>query len=266
IAAHRFDASGVLVVLAAAMAFSAAASGIYIVNDLLDLEADRLHPTKKNRPFAAGDVPIEIGMASASVLGLGALGVAGLINVWLLGVLALYMAISLAYSLRLKRLRWVDVATLAGLYTLRVVAGAMAIEVVASGFLVAFIYPTFIALGCVKRLTELTLAVSNERLPGRGYGRADRGDLLNVASLGIVGALLAFFIYSFTPAAAVLYPNIWHLWLALVPLAGWLVRMVLMGWRGKQDYDPIVFALRDRYGIALIALTLMLMFTAATPG
>ncbi|MCB1368883.1 MAG: UbiA family prenyltransferase, partial [Rhodobacteraceae bacterium] len=225
IAAHRIDMAGLLIVLAAAIAFSAAASSIYIVNDLLDLEADRLHPTKKNRPFASGAVPITVGMLAALGLGSVALGLGLAISPAMLGIVALYMSLSLAYSLKLKRMRWVDIATLAGLYTLRVIAGAIAAKVVATGFLIAFIFPTFITLGCVKRLTELTLATSDERLPGRGYGRPDRGDLLNVAALGSFGSLLVFFLYSFTAAADRLYPNTWQLWLALVPLGGWQVRM-----------------------------------------
>lgn len=264
IAAHRIDMAGLLIVLAAAIAFSAAASSIYIVNDLLDLEADRLHPTKKNRPFASGAVPITVGMIASLGLGSFALGLGLAISPAMMGIVALYMLLSLAYSLKLKRMRWVDIATLAGLYTLRVIAGAIAAKVMATGFLIAFIFPTFITLGCVKRLTELTLATSDERLPGRGYGRPDRGDLLNVAALGAFGSLLVFFLYSFTAAADVLYPNTWQLWLALVPLGGWLVRMILLGWLGKQDYDPIVFAMRDRYGLAMIAVMLTLMFTAGT--
>ena len=266
LAAHRFGASGLLIVLIAAIAYSLAASSIYIVNDLLDLEADRLHPTKKRRPFAAGTVPIGVGMFAGVGLGAFALALAFAMSWAMLAVVGLYMMLSLAYSLKLKRMRWIDIATLAGLYTLRVIAGAVAAKVLATGFLVAFIYPTFITLGCVKRLTELTLAKSDERLPGRGYGRGDRGDLLNVATLGTFGALLAFFLYSFTDAAAALYPNIWQLWVALFPIGLWLVRMVLLGWQGRQDYDPIVFAMRDKYGLALIALTLTIMFTAADGG
>ena len=264
VAAHRFDAAGFWVVLLAMAAFSAAASSIYVVNDLLDLEADRLHPTKRNRPFASGKVPIGVGMVSAIGLGIFALGLAAFLSWAMMGIVSLYMALSLAYSLKLKRMRWIDIATLAGLYTLRVIAGAIAAEVVTTGYLVAFIFPTFVTLGCVKRLTELTLAKSDERLPGRGYGRPDRGDLLNVAWLGTIGALLAFFLYSFTPSAKQLYANSWQLWLALIPISAWMTRMILLGWTGKQDYDPIVFAMRDKYGLALIVLTLTVMFTAAT--
>jgi 4-hydroxybenzoate polyprenyltransferase/phosphoserine phosphatase len=266
LAAHQFELASFWVVLLAAMAYSAAASSIYVVNDLLDLEADRLHEKKRHRPFASGAVPIGVGMAASLLLGIFALGVAILISWPMLGIVALYMILSLAYSLKLKRMRWVDIATLAGLYTLRVVAGAVAAQVVASGYLIAFIFPTFVALGCVKRLTELTLAKSDERLPGRGYGRPDRSDLLNVAGLGTFWALLAFFLYSFTPAAGELYGSKWNLWLAIPPIAAWLIRMVVLGWTGKQDYDPIVFALRDKIGIALLVLALTIMFTAANFG
>ena len=263
IAAHRFDIPTLLPILLGIVAFSAAASSIYIINDLLDLEADRLHPTKNRRPFASGAVPIRVGMIAFLGLVVLALGIAAVLNAAFLGIVALYMVTSLAYSLKLKRMRWVDIATLAGLYTIRVVAGAAAGEVSVSVYMLIFIFPVFVALGCVKRLTELTLATSDERLPGRGYGRADRGDLLNVAGLGVFGALLIFFLYSLSEQGRELYPDTWLMWLAMVPIGWWLVRMVALGWFGKQDYDPIVFALRDKFGLGLLMITLSLMFWAA---
>ena len=263
IAAHAFQMSTLVWVLLGMASFSFAASSIYIVNDLLDLDADRRHPTKCRRPFASGAVPIQTGMVTCLVLGVLALGLGALINWAFLAVVAFYMLLSLTYSLKLKRMRWVDIATLASLYTIRVIAGGLASGVALSGFLIVFIFPVFLSLGCVKRLTELTLATSDERLPGRGYGRPDRGDLLNVAGLGTVAALLSFFLYSFTEQAHMLYPTQWLLWVALVPIAAWMVRMVLLGDAGKQDYDPIIFAMRDRFGIGLLLITLALMFYGA---
>lgn len=263
IASHAFTLDAALMVLLGIAAFSAAASSIYIVNDLLDLEADRLHATKFRRPFASGAVPISIGMAAFGVLALIALALGWLIGWGFLGVVAIYMTLSLAYSLRLKRMRWVDIATLATLYTLRVIAGAMAVDVYVSGYLLVFIFPTFLSLGCVKRLTEVTLAEGDERLPGRGYGRLDRGDLLNVAGLGAFGSVLIFFLYSFSEQALSLYPTQWLLWLAAVPLVIWLVRMIWLGYTGKQDYDPIVFAMRDKLGLGLIMIMLTIMFYSA---
>ena len=263
LAGHVFTPMPWLVALLGMVAFSLAASSIYVVNDLLDLEADRLHATKCRRPFASGKVPIGVGMAAGLGAGLAALTIAGLIGWGFLGVVALYMTLSLAYSLWLKRQRWIDIATLAALYTIRVMAGALASGVAISGYLLVFIYPVFVALGAVKRITELTLAKSDERLPGRGYGRPDRGDLLNIAVLGMVGALLAFFGYSFSEQAESLYPTRWLMWVALLPIAWWLLRMIRLGWAGKQDYDPIVFAMRDKRGIGILLIALAIMFQAA---
>jgi len=263
IAAHDFALTTLFMVLAGIVAFSAAASSIYIVNDLLDLEADRLHPTKCRRPFAIGKVPIRIGMIACAALAVLALVIGAALGAAFLAVILVYMIASLAYSLRLKRMRWVDVFTLAALYTLRVVAGAAASGVDVSIYMLIFIFPVFLTLGCVKRMTELALARDDEPLPGRGYGRRDRGDLLNMSGLGIAGALTIFALYSVSDQGRSLYPTTWILWLTLIPIAGWLIRMVALGFYGKQDYDPIVFALRDRLGIGLLLIVLSLMFWAA---
>ncbi|MEM7441619.1 MAG: UbiA family prenyltransferase [Pseudomonadota bacterium] len=263
VAAHSLDPMAVFRVMIAIAAFSAAASSIYVVNDLLDLEADRQHPKKQFRPLAAGQARIPDAMLMSFALGFFAIGAAFLIGWALMGVVILYMVLSLSYSLTLKRMRWVDIATLAGLYTLRVIAGGIAAQVAASGWLIALIFPTFLALGCVKRLTELTLAKSDGKVPGRGYTPADRGDLLNVAGLGVFFSLLVFLLYTFSPTAAALYQDVWLLRLALIPLAFWQIRMVILGWQGKQDYDPIVFAMRDVTGLIVIGITVLLLFYAA---
>ena len=263
IASHRFDLETLVPILLGIVAFSFAASSIYIINDLLDLEADRLHPTKCRRPFASGAVPIRVGMLAFVVLALSALGIAATLNWGFFGIVLLYTITSLAYSLKLKRMRWVDIATLASLYTIRVVAGAAAGQVDVSVYMLIFIFPVFIALGCVKRLTELTLATTDARLPGRGYGRRDRGDLVNVAGIGVFGALLVFFLYTVSEQGEALYPDTWLMWIAMIPLGWWLIRMVALGWFGKQDYDPIVFAMRDKFGLGLVMIMLSLMFWAA---
>lgn len=263
LAAHRFDAAAVFAALMAIVAFSAVASAIYIVNDLIDLEADRRHAVKCRRPFAAGDVPIPLGMAAAAALTVLAFGLAALLPAGFALVLVTYMVLSLGYSLRLKRMRWVDVTTLAALYTLRVVAGAAATQIEASIFMLIFVFPIFLTLGSVKRLTELALTTTDERLPGRGYGRGDRGDLVNVAGIGTVGALVIFFLYSRSDQAQALYPTTWLLLFVLPLIAIWMVRMVLLARDGRQDYDPILFALRDRLGIGLLLTILAIMGWAA---
>ena len=129
--------------------------------------------------------------------------------------------------------------------------------------MLVFVFPVFLTLGCVKRLTELAKTESDDRLPGRGYARRDAGDLLNMAGMGVAGALTIFALYSFSQQAADLYPTRWLLWVALLPMAWWLFRMIALGARGKMDFDPIVHALRDRRGIGLLAITLSLMFWSA---
>ena len=263
VAAHDFTWATLGLVILGMICFSAAASSIYVANDLLDLEADRLHATKRNRPFASGAVPLVVGMAG----GLGA-AVVALVGSALLGwgmflITVFYMLLSLAYSLRLKRLRWVDIFILAGLYTLRVAAGAMVTGLGVSAFLIGFIFPAFAALGAVKRLTEVTLAKTDDRLPGRGYARPDRGKLLNLALAGVIGAVLSFLAYGFSPQAVSLYPARIFLWAAAVPMSLWLLRMVRQGYEGRQDYDPILFAMRDKRGIGLLLACLALLFFAS---
>lgn len=263
IAAHAFYLETFLAVCFGIVSFSAAASCIYIINDLLDIEADRLHHKKRHRPFAAGRVPIPVGMLACAGLGVIALGLGAFVSSAMFGVVAFYMALSLAYSLRLKRLRWIDIAVLASLYTLRVVAGAAASQVDASVFMLVFIFPVFLTLGCVKRMTELASAKDDTVLPGRGYARRDMGDLLNMSAIGMAGALVIFLLYSFSEQASALYPDQWLMWVALLPIAAWLYRMIRLGYLGKQHHDPIVFALTDMRGVGYLLITLSLMFYAA---
>lgn len=263
LAAHRTDLAGFALAFWGVAVFSAAASSIYIVNDLMDLEADRRHETKCKRPFAAGRASILAGMEASAALGLAALGGA-LLHSWQLGaIIALYMVLSLSYSLGLKRLRWVDIAMLAALYTLRVVAGSVAVGVAMSGWLGAFVFPVFLALGGVKRLIELGKTTSEAPLPGRGYARRDRADLRNIAITASVAALVVYTLYTYSDIAATLYGNLWMIRLAAFPVAIWLGRMITLGWLGRMDYDPIVFALRDPIGLALVGTGAVMLVWAA---
>ncbi len=263
LAAHRTDFAGFMLVFWGIVVFSAAASSIYIVNDLMDLAADRQHATKKNRPFAAGTASIKSGMFTSAGLGLFALGASALHSWQLAAIIALYMALSLSYSLGLKRLRWVDISILAALYTLRVVAGSVAAGVAMSGWLGAFVFPVFLALGAVKRLIELGKAKDEAILPGRGYARRDRADLRNIAITASVGAIVTYTLYTYSEIAATLYQNLWEIRLAAITVALWLGRMIYRGWQGRMDYDPIVFALRDPIGLALMAIGAYLLVSAA---
>ncbi len=267
LAAHNFEPLSILNVIIGVISFSAAASAIYIVNDLTDLSADRVHETKKNRAFAAGRAPIKIGMALSLALGTFALLLAAVLSWSMLVVILVYIVTTLAYSLRIKRVRWADVATLGALYTLRVVAGAVAAQVETSGWIIGFVFPIFLTLACVKRLTELAKATTDGPLPGRAYTRLNRDDLLNIGIVSSLGAGGVFVGYTFSETAELLYNSRVWLWLVVVPLMAWQARMIWTGWKGRQAYDPIVFALRDPWGLSLIAsaLVLLVVATVGTP-
>lgn len=264
IAGHRTDVSTIGTVLLAMVAFSFAASSIYIINDLLDLDADRQHPKKRFRPFAAGTVPITVGMITSFALGLAAITLAFIVDWKLLGLVSVYMALSLSYSVILKSMRWIDIWALAILYCLRIVAGAVAASVAASSWLIAFVFPVFMALGCVKRLTELSRAKDNKPLPGRAYARRDRPDMLNIAILSATNAAIIFIAYTYSETAERLYAGLWELRWCLIPMTAWMVRMISTGWNGTQNYDPIVFAMRDRYSLIFALATILGLFNAAS--
>jgi len=263
LAAHRAGLGDLFAVLWGFIAFSALASAIYIVNDLTDLEADRVHDSKRDRPFANGRLPIRVGMAASLALVALGLGLGAALGPGMMAVLLVYLAATTTYSMHLKRVRWADVAMLAALYTLRVVAGAAAAEVPASGWLIGFIFPVFLSLGCVKRLTELAKADGDGYVPGRRYRPADRQDLANVAIVSAMAAVGVFLAYSLGPTAAALYTHPWMLLLVAALLGGWLARMIATGWAGQQDYDPIIYAITDRIGLVLVIASVVLLLLAA---
>jgi len=263
LAAQRTDLYGFTNVFLGIIAFSLVASAIYIANDLFDLDSDRRHPFKKNRPFASGAVPIPVGMLSGLLLGLLGLLIAGAMGRDVFAVFVVYIILSFAYSMGLKRIRWVDIITLTALYVIRVIAGAEAANMPISLWLLAFIIPVFISLSSVKRMTELARTSRTTALPGRGYTRADRANLFLLARLSAVVAVLMFVIYTFSPTALALYTGIWELRWCAIPVSIWLYRMIYTSLVGKQDYDPISFAIRDPWSLLFCAITVAGLYNAA---
>ena len=245
-------------VLLAMTAFAAGASSIYVVNDLLDLEVDRRHPQKRYRPIASGALPLRPAMMLSATLALIALGLSAAVSPAVLGLVAVYMLLSLTYSLRLKALRWVDLATLVALYLLRVATGAVAAGIDLSPWLWGFVAAVFLTLAVVKRLTGLARARDHGHLPGRGYSTAQ---IPAVFALGLSGAalsVLAFLGYSHSAEVTALYSTPWLLRLIAPAVALWLVRMVRLARAGKEDFDPLVFVARDWHGLAIIAVCAVL--------
>ncbi|WP_237155599.1 UbiA family prenyltransferase [Oryzibacter oryziterrae] len=260
--AHHFDLASIVACLFAWLAFSLAASSIYIVNDLVDIRADREHPSKRRRPLAAGTVPILRAPLVAAGLMLTGLGIGALISWSLAGLLVGYLVLTTAYSFSLKRKMLVDVVALASLYTLRVLAGAAAIGVPASEWLLAFSMFVFTALALIKRYVELTARIDAD-LPeatNRNYLKSDLSVVAALTAASGFNAVTVFALYISSDAVRLLYPHPGFLWLVCPILMYWIGRMVIMAQRRYIDDDPVLFALHDRNSqIAFVLIALLLV-------
>jgi 4-hydroxybenzoate polyprenyltransferase len=236
--------------LVAFAAMCLVASAGYLVNDLLDLAADRAHPTKRERPFASGALPVAWGPALAALLGGAGFGLAAVATpLRFVEMLCLYLFTSLLYSVALRRLLLVDVIVLAGLYTLRVIAGAAAVSIALTPWLLAFSLFIFLSLAFAKRYTELRLLETNGSAPQRAWGRAYQvEDLDLVAMLGTTSGYLSVLVlclYINSDQVRELYTTVDALWFLCPILLYWISRVWLLAKRGQLPGDPVAFAVRD---------------------
>lgn len=249
-ASHRMTETALILSgVLAFFAFGACASSVYLLNDLFDLPDDRQHPTKSNRPLAAGTFPITHAVAWMGVLFLSAfVSAAVLLPTAFVLILMGYYALTLAYSLWLKRVVMLDVVALAMLYTVRVIAGAAAMGLVVTFWILAFCIFIFLSLAFVKRYTELCDARAKGKTTqtsGRGYMPDDFELLASLGgSSGYISALVLA-LYINDPATLSLYASPQWMWAACPLLLFWLSRVWLLAHRGQMHDDPIVFALRD---------------------
>lgn len=241
--------------LMAFLMFGLCASSVYLLNDLLDLEDDRQHSKKRFRPLASGAVPIKSALIAFPVLLLSAFTGSALLLPWKFTLaLAAYYALTLAYSLVLKRVMTVDVITLAMLYTVRIVAGTFAFDVVLTFWMLAFSMFLFLSLALVKRYAELRESRSKgqtELTRGRGYFPAD---LEMVSSLGAASGYLAVMVlalYIQDQNTLALYQHPQVIWLACPLLLYWITRTWMITHRGWMHEDPVVFAMKDRNSLLL---------------
>lgn len=261
---HYFHPQAVTGALLAFIAFCLCASSVYVLNDLLDLAADRRHPSKRKRPFAAGTLSAVQGLWLALTLLAAALWVAQAAGSALLATLCLYYLLTLAYSLHLKREPVLDVLVLAALYTIRIIAGAAATGVLPSLWLLAFSGFLFLSLGIVKRYAEL---LARQRDGGEARGRGYRvEDLPWLGSFGTaagIGAVIVMALYVQSTRSQSLYTDPLIIGLLCPLLLYWIGRVWLLAYRGQMHDDPIVFALRDRPSLVTAALTLAALALAA---
>ncbi len=261
--AHGLTIDRLLTALLAFCCFSLTASATYIVNDMLDIEADRRHPTKCLRPFALGDLSVFSGfgivMAYLLLALLGARLLPLAFNAWLL----FYLVSTLVYSLYLKSIVLVDVLVLAGLYILRLMAGGAATQTPISDWLAGFSMFLFLSLAIVKRFAELKNMAACGETPknNRGYLFADLDQLRSFGTASAYAAVIVFAIYIGGPDVITLYRHPRLLWLIVPLMVLWLNWVWLLASRGKLDEDPVAFAITDRMsllmGAAVAAIALL---------
>ena len=230
------------------MAMCLLASATYLANDVWDVDSDRQHPRKRHRAVASGALSMARALFVAGVLLALALVIAASVSTAFLCMLLIYLGLTTAYSLALKRLALIDVITLACLYSIRVLAGAVAISVQVTPWLLAFCVFIFFSLALVKRCAELVSLTNTDTtlLPGRGYRPADLAVLWPMGVGSALCAVVVFGLFVTASPQALRYANAQLLWGVGVGLIYWLGRLWLKTARGEMDDDPLVFALRDR--------------------
>jgi 4-hydroxybenzoate polyprenyltransferase len=249
--------------LAGFFLFGGCASGLYILNDLLDLHSDRLHPAKSKRPFAAGEFSLRTGVVQSTLLTGSSLLAALFVDPRFAATLFGYAILTVAYSWKLKKIPLLDVFVLSSFYTIRIWSGGLISGTPVSDWLMAFSLFLFLSLAMAKRHSELQRAGKfvEDGHSGRGYVMKDR-ELLSI--MGIASSFAAVVIlclYARSPEVNALYGSSAQLlWLCPVVLY-WLSRVWLLAGRGELDHDPVLFAVRDRtsWGLAALAVSILLL-------
>lgn len=268
--AHDFsDATSLARVFVAFLTFCAVASATYLLNDILDIEADRAHPEKRRRPIASGDLSILRASQLAGLLLIGGFSLSAIaLPADSTAMLAIYFALTSAYSLWLKERLFLDVMLLAGLYTQRVLAGGVAAPVDVSTWLLAFSLFFFLGLAFIKRYVELIQLdpQANNPLAGRAYRASDRGliEVMGIAS-GYV-SVLVLGLYVSSEAVTQLYARPELLWLVSPVMLFWISRMWFLALRGRLPSDPVLFATTDRTSYFCGALILVVGGIASGAG
>ena len=260
---HKFLAiPGLVNVFMGFIAFGLVASANYVTNDLLDLESDRRHASKRNRPFAAGDIPLVSGFVLAPLLLLLGFVIGYTVGVEFLVFLMLYLLLTLGYSYFAKSIVILDIIVLAVLYTVRLVAGAAATHDPVTFWLLAYSLFIFFSLASVKRYAELVKLDADEKISGRGYTSEDTSfvKVLGISS-GLI-SVLVFALYINDPGIVAKYKSPIWLWLITPMLMYWISRIWHLTYHGKMHDDPVVFALKDKTSYAVAVLIILGIFMA----
>jgi len=262
---HKLTARSVAAAVAAFFCFCFIASANYLVNDMLDIENDRRHRSKRLRPFAAGDLSVQGGMALSLALFLASVALLPELPRAFALWLGLYIVATLSYSLYLKRVAVVDVLLLSGLYTLRLLAGGAGTGTEISQWLAGFSSFLFLSLAMVKRFSEIEnlREKGGAATDGRGYLAADLEQIRSFGTSSAYAAVVVFMLYIARPDVTELYRHATRLWLIVPLLIYWLNRVWLLASRGELDDDPVVFAMRDAMSLAVGAAVAVLALLAS---
>lgn len=262
---HRWgDLVAVAQVVLAFLCFGLTASAVYVLNDLLDLDSDRQHPRKRQRPFAAGLISVPAGLAASGCLFTAGIGLGATLGANFLFWLGAYVVLTTLYSFALKRFALIDCLALAGLYTLRIVAGGATIAQPISFWLLAFSLFLFLSLAFIKRFAELVSASKSgeTKVHGRGYRIEDQ---LLLQSIGVVSGFasaVVMALYLNSAEVLVLYKQPQLLWFTMPVLLFWICWVWLRAARDEMHDDPVVFAARDSASLMAGALFLGVMWAA----
>jgi 4-hydroxybenzoate polyprenyltransferase len=265
LAGHRLkDPAVVVQTLLAMAAFSLCASGIYVANDLHDIESDRRHPTKRRRPFASGHLSLQIGLALAPLLAAAGLLVGLACPPQFLIYLGIYLVAASAYSWALKRVVLLDVFVLAGLYTLRILAGHGATGIPYSSWLLGFSMFVFLSLALLKRYIELRRLASHgtERAAGRDYQAADAPGIYSLGATSGYLAVLVLALYINSEDVRLLYRQPLLLLFICPLLLYWVSRIWVLAARRQIDDDPVLFALKDKVSYLVGGIALLFVWLA----
>jgi len=256
-AAHRLGEPLLLGRAAQAfVAFSLCASAVYLLNDLWDAAADRTHPHKRLRPIASGRLPRSVALVLAAVLLAVTVAAAWPLGASAGAAIAAYLALMIAYTLRLKAIVLLDALILAGGYALRVLGGGLAVAIIPSARLLAFCIFLFFSLALVKRYAELALLRLRDgpAAHARAYLLEDQELIVALGTSCGALSVLVLALYMSSETVERLYSRAGFIWFTCVLLLYWISHMWLMAHRGRMTDDPLVFALKNRVSAVLIVL------------
>ena len=263
VAAQSRDLSALLNNVFAFLIFCMIASAVYIINDAFDIQNDRNHPVKNQRPLACGSIHLSEGLALSGILLILGLTLSMWVDIQLFWLMSLYLILNVLYSAALKKVRFVDLLFLTMFYLARILAGSITGNIDLTYVFLAFSGFLFVALGSLKRLGELVL-LSNakiEQVPGRGYRLTDAISIRFIAAVSSFLSIAHLIGYISSDGVSKAYKNPGFLWGLVLILTGWIIRLIVLTTHGKSQ-DPLKFTLEDRGSIVVAFFCFALMLSA----